>query len=202
VLDDPEGYGRIDAFAAFNGYGQFNGSVVISMDATQGGFSANDTWRNDISGSGKLTLNGSGTLQLAGNNSYSGGTQVSGGAIEADSATAFGTGDVFVGAGSAIVSASATPVKVGGKFTVLPGTTLEMAVDGSGGGQLNVGGQLTFAGSTLHVTFANGFTPKAGDTIQLITGGVGNQQFSTVTVDGHNASAVYANGTVSIRINS
>jgi autotransporter-associated beta strand protein len=202
VLDDAEGYGRIDAFAAFNGYGQFNGSVVISMDATQGGFSANDTWRNDISGSGKLTLNGSGTLQLAGNNSYSGGTQVSGGAIEADSATAFGTGDVFVGAGSAIVSASGAPVKVGGKFTVLPGTTLEMDVDGSGGGQLNVGGQLTFAGSTLHVTFANGFTPKAGDTIQLITGGVGNQRFSTVTVDGHTASAVYANGTVSIHINS
>ncbi|APR38868.1 acid phosphatase [Paraburkholderia sp. SOS3] len=201
VMDDPEGYGRIDAFAAFNGYGQFNGSVVISMDATQGGFSANDTWRNDITGAGKLTLNGTGTLQLAGNNGYSGGTQVSGGAIEADSATAFGTGDVYVGAGSAIVSASA-PVKVGGKFTMLPGTTLEMDVDGSGGGQLNVGGQLTFAGSTLHVKFANGFTPKAGDTIELISGGVGNQHFSTVTVDGFNASAVYSNGTVSIRINS
>jgi autotransporter-associated beta strand protein len=202
VLDDPEGYGRIDAFAAFNGYGQFNGGVAITMDATQGGFSANDTWRNDISGSGKLTLNGTGTLQLAGNNSYSGGTQVTGGAIEADSMTAFGTGDVYVGVGSAIISASGAPVKVGGKFTVLPGATLETDVDGSGGGQLNVGGQLTFAGSTLHVKFANGFTPKAGDTIQLITGGVGNQQFSTVTVDGFNASAVYSNGTVSIRINS
>jgi hypothetical protein len=65
-----------------------------------------------------------------------------------------------------------------------------------------VGGLLTFAGSTLHVKFANGFTPKAGDTIQLIAGGVGNQRFSTVTVDGFNASAVYSNGTVSIRINS
>ncbi|WP_408436346.1 acid phosphatase [Paraburkholderia sp. RL18-101-BIB-B] len=201
VMDDAEGYGRIDTFAAFNGYGQFNGSVVVSMDATQGGFSANDMWRNDISGSGKLTLSGTGALQLTGNNSYSGGTQITGATLQADSATAFGTGDVFVGAGTAIMSAS-SPVKVGGKFTVLPGATLAMEVDGSGGGQLNVGGQLTLAGSTLHVKFANGFAPKAGDTIQLITGGVGNQQFSTVTVDGVNASAVYSNGTVSIHINS
>jgi autotransporter-associated beta strand protein len=201
VLDDAEGFGRIDTFAAFNGYGQFNGSVVISMDATQGGFGAIDMWRNDISGSGKLTLTGTGTLQLAGNNSYSGGTQVSGANLQADSEAAFGTGDVFVGTGSAIISAS-SPVKVGGKFTVLPGATVEVDVDGTGGGQLSVGGQLTLAGSALQVKFANGFVPKAGDTIQLISGGVGNQRFSTVTVDGFNASAVYTNATVSIHINS
>jgi autotransporter-associated beta strand protein len=201
VMDDVEGYGRIDMFAAFNGYGQFNGSVVVSMDATQGGFSANDMWRNDISGSGKLTLTGTGTLQLTGNNSYTGGTQVSGATVQADSATAFGTGDVFVGTGSAIISAS-SPVKIAGKFTVLPGATVEMDVDGTGGGQLSVGGQLFLAGSALHVKFANGFVPKAGDTIQLISGGVGNQQFSTVTVDGFKGSAVYTNGTVSIHINS
>ncbi|CAB3762173.1 acid phosphatase [Paraburkholderia humisilvae] len=201
VMDDAEGYGRMDMFAAYNGYGAFNGNVTISMDATQGGFSANDTWQNDISGSGKLTLDGTGTLQLAGNNTYSGGTQVSGGTLAAGSATAFGTGDVYVGAGSAMIGASA-PVKVSGKFTLLPGTTLQMEVDGAGGGQLNVGGQLTFVNSTLHVTFANGFTPKVGDTIQLINGGVGTQRFSTITVDGFKASAVYSGGTVSIHLDS
>ncbi|MFC0397667.1 acid phosphatase [Paraburkholderia rhizosphaerae] len=201
VMDDAEGYGRMDMFAALNGYGQFNGNVTISMDATQGGFSANDTWQNDISGTGKLTLAGSGTLQLAGNNSYSGGSQVTGGTLQAGSATAFGTGDVFIGAGSVAISAS-SPVKTSGKFTLLPGTTLEMDVNGAGGGQLNVGGQLTFAKSTLHVKFANGFTPKVGDTIPLISGGVGNQQFSTITVDGFKASAVYSSGTVSVHIDS
>ncbi|CAB3760344.1 acid phosphatase [Paraburkholderia solisilvae] len=201
VMDDAEGYGRMDMFAAFGGYGGFVGDVVVSMDAAQGGFNANDTWSNDISGSGKLTFNGTGTLQLSGNNSYSGGTQVKGGALEAGSTTAFGSGDVFVGAGSAIIGASSA-VKVGGKFTVLPAATLELDVNGTGGGQLAVGGQLFFSGSALHVKFASGFTPKVGDTIQLISGGVGQQQFSNVTVDGFHASAVYSNGTVSVRLDS
>jgi autotransporter-associated beta strand protein len=201
VMDDAEGWGRLDMFDAMYGYGQFNGDVVVTMDATQGGFSASDTWRNDISGSGKLKLEGSGTLTLMGNNTYSGGTQVAGGALEAASPTAFGTGDVYVGAGSAIVGATA-PVTVAGKLTMLPNTTLQLAVNGSGGGQLKVGGQLTIAGSTLHVTFASGFTPKVGDTIQLIQGAVGTQQFATVTVDGFKATASYQNGNVSVHLDS
>ncbi|GAB2904652.1 phosphatase PAP2 family protein [Paraburkholderia jirisanensis] len=202
VLDDSEGWGRLDMFAAMYGYGQFNGDVVVAMDATQGGFSASDTWLNDISGSGKLTLQGTGTLELAGNNTYSGGSQVTGGTLEAGSAGAFGTGDVFVGAGSAVIAAAAAPVTVAGKLTMLPNTTLQLDVDGTGGGQLRVGGQLTIAGSTLHVSFANGFTPKVGDTIQLIQGSAGTQQFGAVTVDGFKATANYQNGMVTIHLDS
>ncbi|MFX7816341.1 hypothetical protein ABTK28_20540, partial [Acinetobacter baumannii] len=58
VLDDAEGWGRLNLFAAADGYGAFNGNVIVSMDATQGGFNAADTWRNAISGAGKLTLQG------------------------------------------------------------------------------------------------------------------------------------------------
>jgi autotransporter-associated beta strand protein len=201
VMDDAEGWGRLDMFTAGDGYGSFNGDVVVSMDATQGGFSASDTWRNDIAGSGKLTLQGTGTLKLAGNNTYTGGSQVTGGALEADSATAFGNGDVFVGAGSAIVGA-ASAVTVAGKLTLLPNTTLELDLNATGGGQLKVGGQLTIAGSTLHVKFANGFTPKVGDTIQLMQGATGTQQFGTVSVDGFKATANYQNGIVSIHPDS
>ena len=202
VMDDAEGWGRLNMFAAADGYGIFNGSVSVSMDATKGGFNAADTWRNDISGAGKLSLQGSGTLKLAGNNSFSGGSQVSGGVLEADSANAFGSGDVYVGGGGVKVAASGTPVTVTGKFTQLAGTTLELALDGNGGGRLRVGGQLTIAGGTLHVTFVNGYTPKAGDTLDLIDGSGGAKQFTTINVDGFKATPVYTNTGVSVKLSA
>ncbi|WP_322047635.1 acid phosphatase [Paraburkholderia sp. J67] len=202
VMDDAEGWGRLNMFAAADGYGIFNGNVSVSMDATKGGFNAADTWRNDISGAGKLSLQGSGTLKLAGNNSFSGGSQVSGGVLEADSANAFGSGDVYVGGGGVKVAASGTPVTVTGKFTQLAGTTLELALDGNGGGRLRVGGQLTIAGGTLHVTFANGYAPKAGDTLDLIDGSGGAKQFTTINVDGFKATPVYTSTGVSVKLSA
>ena len=85
---------------------------------------------------------------------------------------------------------------------MLPNTTLQLDVNGTGGGQLRVGGQLTITGSTLHVSFANGFTPKVGDTIQLIQGAAGTQQFGAVTVDGFKATANYQNGMVTVHLDS
>ncbi|WP_430231900.1 phosphatase PAP2 family protein [Paraburkholderia tropica] len=201
VMDDAEGWGRLNMFAAGDGYGQFNGNVIVSMDATQGGFNAADTWRNDIGGTGKLTLQGSGTLTLAGNNSYSGGTQISGGVLAAGSANAFGSGDVYVGAGGVAVSASA-PVAVTGKYTQLANTTLELDIDGNGGGRLRVGGQLTIAGGALHVKFVNGYTPKAGDTLDLIDGAGATKSFTSVTVDGFKATPVYTSTGVSVKLSS
>ncbi len=203
VMDDAEGWGRLNMFAAADGYGVFNGNVSVSMDASKGGFNAVDTWRNDISGTGKLTLQGSGTLKLAGNNTFSGGSQVSGGVLEADSANAFGRGDVYVGGnGGVAVAASGTPVTVNGKFTQLANTTLELSLDGNGGGRLRVGGQLTVAGGTLHVKFVNGYTPKAGDTLDLIDGSGGAMQFTAINVDGFKATPVYTNTGVSVKLSA
>ena len=36
VMDDAEGWGRLNLFAAADGYGAFNGNVIVSMDASQG----------------------------------------------------------------------------------------------------------------------------------------------------------------------
>ncbi|CAB3786441.1 hypothetical protein LMG28138_02223 [Pararobbsia alpina] len=201
VMDDAEGWGRLNMFAAADGYGAFYGKVTVSMDASQGSFSASDLWRNDISGTGKLTLQGSGTLKLAGNNTWSGGAQVSGGVLEADSPKAFGAGDVYVGAGGVIIAAS-SPVTIVGKYTQLAGTTLELDIDGTGAGQLRVGDQLTIAGGTLHVKFVNGYAPKVGDTIDLIDGNGVMKQFTTITVDGHKATPAYMPTGVSVHIDS
>ncbi|KVF21365.1 hypothetical protein WJ07_18520 [Burkholderia vietnamiensis] len=198
VMDDAEGWGRLNLFAAADGYGTFNGNVVVSMDASRGGFYAADQWRNDIGGAGKLTLQGTGTLTLAGNNSYTGGTQVNGGTLAAASASAFGNGDVYVGAGGGVRIAAAAPVTIATRYTQLANTTLELDIDGQGGGRLRVGGPLTVAGGTLHVKFVNGYAPKAGDTIALIDGAALAAKFATVTVDGFKATPVYAATGVSV----
>ena len=93
VIDESNGYGRLNLMAAADGYGAFNGNVNVNMDASQGGFNARDAWRNDIGGSGGLTKNGSGELILSGFNTYSGGTVVNGGTLRGH-AQAFGSGDI------------------------------------------------------------------------------------------------------------
>ncbi|WP_321861532.1 phosphatase PAP2 family protein [Burkholderia cenocepacia] len=202
VMDDAEGWGRLNLFAAADGYGAFNGNVIVSMDASQGGLNAADLWRNDVTGAGKLTLQGSGTLTLAGNNGYTGGTQVNGGTLAAASATAFGKGDVYVGPGGSVRIAATAPVTIATRYTQLDNTTLELDIDGNGGGRLRVGGPLTVAGGTLHVKFVNGYAPKAGDTIALIDGAAAAAKFATVTVDGFKATPVYTATGVSITLSA
>lgn len=203
VMTDAEGWGRLDMFKAGDGYGAFNGLVTIAMDSSLGSFATYDIWRNDISGSGKLKFNGDGTLELAGTNTYSGGTEVEGGTLAAGSAKAFGTGDVYLGAGGITIAASATPVKVAGKFTVLADSTLELDVDGNGGGQLTVADQLTIVGGTLHVKFVNGYAPKAGDTITLINGAASNAKFTSLVVDGGlHGTLTYSSSGVSIKLSA
>ncbi len=93
VIDESNGYGRLNLMAAADGYAAFNGNVSVNMDASLGGFNARDAWRNDIGGSGSLTKNGSGELILSGFNTYSGGTVINGGTLRGY-AQAFGSGDI------------------------------------------------------------------------------------------------------------
>ncbi|MEN7530725.1 phosphatase PAP2 family protein [Cupriavidus sp. DL-D2] len=199
VMDDAEGWGRLNLFAAGDGYGAFNGNVVVTMDATLGGFHAADLWRNNIGGSGKFTLKGTGNLKLGGTNTYSGGTQVAGGALEAASVNAFGTGDVYLGAGSVIINAPAS-VAIAGKYTQLANTTLDLRVGPNGQGRMTVAGLTTIAGGTLRVAFVNGYAPKAGDTVAIMTGSSIKGQFTAVAVDGYKVTPIYTANGVQVRI--
>jgi autotransporter-associated beta strand protein len=199
MLDDAEGWGRLNLFAAADGYGQFNGSVAISMDASQGGFNAADTWRNDIGGAGKLTFNGTGVLTLAGADTYSGGTEVRGGTLVAGSAQAFGRGDVYVSAGTVAIAATAR-ASIAGNYTQLKAGTLEIDRGAGDAGRLAVAGRTTIEGGTLHVKLASGVTLKAGDIVDLVDASQWAGRFDAVVVDGHQATALYAQSGVQVRI--
>lgn len=108
LIDNQEPWGRLNLFAAADGYGSFDDDVTVVMDAAAGGFSASDSWKNDISGRGALVKQGSGSLALSGDNSYKGGTIVTGGTLVAASASALGDGPVLVGAAGTLLVAPNT----------------------------------------------------------------------------------------------
>ncbi|UXM95381.1 autotransporter outer membrane beta-barrel domain-containing protein [Bartonella sp. HY329] len=91
ALDNGSGYARLNLYDAADGYGAFNGLVTINMDSTKGGFNAYDTWGNNIGDyvapstgvttQGSFTKNGTGMLELYGDNSWSGTTTINGGSL-------------------------------------------------------------------------------------------------------------------------
>ncbi|MCP2638452.1 phosphatase PAP2 family protein [Microbacterium sp. HD4P20] len=181
LLDDAEGWGRLNLYAAADGYSAFATDVAVDMDAADGGFSAADTWRNDIEGEGSLTKSGTGSLTLSGANSFTGGTAVEGGSLVAASATALGAGDVSVGDG-VLSETAGEPVVIGGDLALEPGSALALTVDGTSPA-FQVAGEGELDG-TLTVAFADGVVP-ADDVVLATFGSLGeNDQFTSVDVQG------------------
>lgn len=100
ILDDAEGWGRLDLFSAANGFGKLLVPTRVTMDAAKGGFNAHDTWRNNIAGRGSLIKAGTGTLTLAGHDGFTGGLRVTGGDLALANASAAGNGTVTLQAGT------------------------------------------------------------------------------------------------------
>ena len=196
AMDDAEGFGRLNLFAAGSGYGAFNGDVDVTMDATLGGFHALDVWRNNIAGAGKLTKHGTGTLALAGSSTYSGGTEIAGGTVRADAAKALGTGAVYVAGGTLLTNTTA-PVELPGGLTQTATGTLAMHLGAGDAGTISTAGVATLAGP-LSVTFRTGYTPKAGDTLTLLRAKRVQGNFSSITVAGFKATAVYNGDSVQL----
>lgn len=201
ILDDAEGWGRLNLFAAADGYGVFTGNVVVAMDAAKGGFHAIDRWRNDISGSGKLVKQGTGTLKLGGNNTWSGGTQLEGGRLEGSSAGAFGKGDVYVSGGT-LVSSAPTALALAAGYTQLATGALELKLGSGQQGRLAVAGAMTVAGGTLTVSFQNGYKPAAGDTLNVITAASLKGKFDTITVAGFKVEPVYTDTGLQLKLST
>lgn len=175
VLDDEEGWGRLNMYAAANGYGAFDETVEITMDGSKDGFNKLDNWLNDIGGTGSLVKKGTGTLVLAGNNTYSGGTVISEGCLMTSSTKALGTGNVTV--------------EKEGNLTV----NIEAQADA-----LIIEGTLKAEGQ-LVVNFTNGYAPKGN--VEIVTAKAIEGQFSQVTINGaENSKVSYDGGKIIVNI--
>lgn len=182
LLDDPEGWGRLNLFEAANGYGAFDHAVTVNMDAALGGFNAEDLWRNDISGSGKFTKTGSGKLKLSGASTYTGGTEIAGGTLEALSAAAFGRGSV-TNAGTLIENVEGPRLlTIGGDFSQSANGALAIGVTGADDG-IEVQGKLQ-AGGKLTVNFVQGYQATAGDLTLITAAGGVTGQFAKLETTG------------------
>jgi autotransporter-associated beta strand protein len=199
VMDDAEGWGRLNLFNAADGYGAFTGDVLVTMDASLGGFNAQDAWQNNISGAGLLTKRGSGWLSLTGSNSYSGGTVLEAGTLESTSATAFGTGDVYQSGGVLRVNVANT-LTLAARYTQTGGT-LQLVLHNASLGQLTVASDVTLGGA-LSVSFANGYTPAVGTVLNIITGSAIHGKFTSVTVNGRSVTPVYSSTGVQLRVDA
>ena len=199
VLDDAEGWGRLNLFDAADGYGLFAGDVVVVMDASLGGFNAADSWRNAIGGAGLLTKRGSGQLSLTGSNSYSGGTLLEAGTLVGTSATAFGSGDVFQSGGTLRID---TPSKLSlaARYTQTGGT-LQLVMAGASLGQLAVASDVTLAG-VLKVSLPSSYKPAVGTLLNVLTAGNLHGRFTSVTLDGYTVTPIYTSTGVQLRIDA
>src|SRR5699024_4657541 len=145
-----------------------------------------------------LTKQGTGTLTLTGNNSYSGGTLLQEGTLEATSATAFGEGDLYVENGTVLVNTD-EPLDVKGNLTMDAGN-LDLAIDNDET-LLNVDGQLYLDGGDLNLDLSNYEIDKSA-TITLINADEVKGTFDQITADGYEVAATYDNNSVVAHINT
>ncbi len=139
---------------------------------------------NILSGSGSLVKTGTGELTLSGDNSYSGGTTITGGTLTADHADSLGSGDIDnsgvlkVGEGDLenTLSGSGSLVKTGtgeltlngdndysGGTTITGGTLIAASVNALGSGDIDNSGVLQVGeGELKNTLFGSGSLVKTG----------------------------------------
>jgi autotransporter-associated beta strand protein len=198
ILDGPEQWGRINLFAAADGYGSFASTVAVGLDAAADGFAAADTWRNDIDGRGGLIKLGTGALTLTGDNSYQGGTTIAQGTLIAASRKALGDGDLTVSGGT--LRLAAPKVHVSGAARISSGV-LALTVRPHGAPPLTVGDDVVIgAGAVLEVEVAK--DDRYDSPVAVLKARRVRGQFASVVVrtPGYRATLVHQGNAITLRL--
>lgn len=154
--NDVYGWGLLNLGKAIDGPGQF--TYTWTVDTTYNGQAYYGTFANDISGVGGLIKIGAGTLELSGDNTYTGGTHVYGGNLAVWRDANLGANDTGLTLGG------------GGRLRVLAdgfSTARPVTLDGNGGLRID-GGTSTFAGVFADGTRAGSLT-KTGPGTAILT---------------------------------
>ncbi|MEU4114142.1 phosphatase PAP2 family protein [Kitasatospora sp. NPDC028055] len=205
LLDGPEMWGRLDLFAAADGYGAFEQDVTVDLNAAEGGFCAADTWRNDIGGSGGLTKRGTGTLTLTGTNRYTGTTVVTAGVLAAGSRDALGRGGVQVRGGTLRVDVERGPLRLHGDYLQSAGARLELTLHHCHAPALTIAGRVTIAqGAELLVRPAEDLELDEDVVLPVLNARTLQGGFARVTVDadGYRATPLYTRDGLAVRLTS
>jgi autotransporter-associated beta strand protein len=141
-----------------------NFTVTVATPVSPGSVTVNNTANNytftgaAIAGNGSLTKNGTGTLTVANDNTYAGGTVINAGVVN------LGNGGTTGTLGSGPITNNASLV-----YNKTSSTTISAAISGTGSLTLNGSGNLTLA--TFN-TYTGGTTVNAGS-LTLTAGGTG-----------------------------
>ncbi len=133
-------------------------SVIVSHESGEYVFTGAEG--DAITGATTLTKSGDGTLTIQLSNSYTGGTKLEGGVLNAAAANALGLGTLNVTGGELNVSAAlanSSATISGGKVNVNAGGTLGSGALSVSGGELNVVGEL--ANSSITISEADSTVP-------------------------------------------
>ena len=161
--------------------------TILNDGAIVADFTDGVTLAADISGTGTLSKAGVGTLTLTGNNSYAGGTTITGGLINFNSANSFGTGLITIDGGglqwatgnTADISSQLAAFGAGGATFDTNGNnvTLASTLSGTGGltkvgaGTMTLSGGSNYAGATnvnagrLQAGVVNAFSATSAFTV-------------------------------------
>lgn len=171
----------------------YSGGVIVNNTATlTAGTGGTATFNGSISGNGSITKTGAGVVELAVGNTYSGGTTISAGTLNAANASALGTGTVSVAGGT--LATTVVNVDMGNNLNVSSGA---FSLNGASTGTLNLstGADLLISGGTWNLSIAS-----LGSFDRIIGGGGLTSEFS-ISGAVLNLSGSISNGSYNILSN-
>jgi len=193
TVDNSKGNVRVEGMQfAVDGYVVKGGDIALGSDpatirvgdGTKAGANYDATIASRLTGTAKLVKADLGTLVLTGNNSYSGGTSVEGGALQLGDGGTSGsiTGPVALAGGTSLVANRSDSLTLGGPISgdgkvvqAGTGTTMLRGANSYKGGTeinagiLNVAAAANLGDATSHVTM-NGGTLQAGGSFEAAHG--------------------------------